>query len=71
MRGGYSLCGVEPDRVYTLSEAAQIMGTTYEDLWTAKERGALHVVASTWNDKRLYVRGSELRRVMREEFVAV
>ena len=66
---GYDFSGVDGSRVYTLREAGETVGMTYSEIWQAQRKGSIRVVRSTWNEKRIYVRGSELLRVLKEEFV--
>ena len=67
---GYDFSKVEPTRIYTLKEAGELLGMGYGEVWRAHRRGCLHTVRATWNEKAVLVRGSELLRVMKEEFVA-
>ena len=67
---GYDFSKVEPARIYTLKEAGELLGMGYGEVWRAHRRGCLHTVRATWNEKAVLVRGSELLRVMKEEFVA-
>lgn len=68
---GYDFGKVDPGRVYSLREAASVVGMTHQEMYNAVRSGSVHAVRSTWNGKRLLVRGSELLRVMTEEFVEV
>lgn len=66
---GYDFSRVDAGRVYTLREAAEVLGMSREEMARAYRRGSVRTVRATWNDRIVLVRGSELLRVAREEFV--
>ena len=66
---GYDFSRVDRGRIYTLREAAELLGMSCDEMRRAYRRGSVRTVRATWNDKTVLVRGSELLRVMREEFV--
>ena len=66
---GYDFSRVDRARVYTLREAAETLGMSCDEMRRAHSKGSVRMVRATWNDKTLLVRGSELLRVMKEEFV--
>ena len=66
---GYDFSRVDRARVYTLREAAELLGMSSSEMRQAYRRGSVRTVRSTWNDRVLFVRGSELLRVAQEEFV--
>ena len=66
---GYDFSRVDRARVYTLREAAELLGMSREEMARAYRRGSVRTVRATWNDKIVLVRGSELLRVAQEEFV--
>lgn len=66
---GYDFSRVDRGRIYTLQEAAELLGMSSSEMRQAYRRGSIRMVRSTWNDRVLFVRGSELLRVVREEFV--
>ncbi len=66
---GYDFSKVDPKRVYSLKEAADCIGMTYEEAWRAQKVGIIRTVRSTWNNRRILVMGSELKRLLKEEFV--
>ena len=68
---GYDFGKVDTGRVYSLREAASLVGMTYQEMYNAVRAGKVRAVRSTWNSKRLLVKGGELMRVMAEEFVEV
>ena len=66
---GYDFSRVDAGRVYTLREAAEVLGMSREEMARAYRRGSVRTVRATWNDRIVLVRGSELLRVAQEEFV--
>lgn len=66
---GYDFSRVDAERVYTLREAAEVLGMSREEMARAYRRGSVRTVRATWNDRIVFVRGSELLRVAQEEFV--
>ncbi len=66
---GYDFSKVDRARIYTIKEAAELLGMSYDEMVRAHRRGSVRTVRSTWNDRALLVWGSELLRVMKEEFV--
>ena len=66
---GYDFSRVDAGRVYTLREAAELLGMSSDEIRQAYRRGSVRTVRATWNDRVLLVRGSELLRVAQEEFV--
>ena len=66
---GYDFSRVDAERVYTLREAAELLGMSSDEMRQAYRRGSVRTVRATWNDRVLLVRGAELLRVAQEEFV--
>ena len=66
---GYDFSRVDAARVYTLREAAELLGMSSDEMRQAYRRGSVRTVRATWNDRVLLVRGAELLRVAQEEFV--
>ena len=66
---GYDFSHVDRARVYTLREAAELLGMSRDEMARAYRRGSVRTVRATWNDRIVLVRGSELLRVAQEEFV--
>ena len=66
---GYDFSRVDAGRVYTLREAAELLGMSSDEMRQAYRRGSVRTVRATWNDRVLLVRGAELLRVAQEEFV--
>lgn len=66
---GYDFSRVDRARIYTLREAAELLGMSSDEIRQAYRRGSVRTVRATWNDRVLLVRGAELLRVAQEEFV--
>ena len=66
---GYDFSRVDRARIYTLREAAELLGMSSDEMRQAYRRGSVRTVRATWNDRALLVRGAELLRVAQEEFV--